>query len=297
VTANLTEQLAKASEGGRPEIESFFKVLLVSKVLVPLKPSTARTVEEQHIPLVGTDTQSTLGFFEVDNGEHVVIPIFSDRAYIADWSGMEIAAVEKEFKVLLNSISPGVWLHLNPGQEVGKEISDWEIERLRKGIEAVPEIAAELTGPVDTDIEIVALSDQYKDLKSKLRTIIESYPSITECFLVGAKKDDSESYSPVLGIKHNGEEKERLQLLYTELKQLVESSLSEKEELFIVDDLADPNSVNLALFQDATPFYFATKPLEQPDSNRVSWVQSLMTMLRKKQDQISQKSQSDDPAE
>lgn len=46
-------------------------------------------------------------------------------------------------------------LHFNPGQTYGKEISPWEISRLRLGGEAISEIIAELEEDSPSRLEIL----------------------------------------------------------------------------------------------------------------------------------------------
>ena len=189
-----------------------------------------------------------------------MLPIFSDELYLQDWLGEEAPFEKVRFASLIWEVEKETWMHLNPGQEVGKEISPWEIELLKQGPDAVPEIAAEISG-VSEDIEVRSDPDLFPDLKRQLRPVLELFAEIEEAFLVSVTSPEMGEGCPILGLRHKGLDTKKLDYLNGELRTIVEQHFDTDKDLVFVKDIDNKKDPNVIFFREVTPFYIAQKKL------------------------------------
>lgn len=252
---SLHDLLAEAASGREPEIRRFYEALFESSVLVPINifpkgehrwgERVADAAKEE--PLV------------VNHGGRDTIPLFTDRAAVELWTDMEVLLREKQFSKLLWLVPAERWLHLNPGSEVGKEFSPWEIDCLRRGSEAIDEVLAELErdeGPLEVSS---ATGAEYEALKAKLRILLESFPQVSEAFLVSIAEDAETENAPLVVLRSEGLREEKRRQLIAELEELSRAMLGPSRIASVIDDLGAPQSQGEALVRHLTPFYFAQR--------------------------------------
>ena len=242
MTSRLSELLEAAATG--ESSEAFYLELLESEVVIPTRSAAKAN------PQPG-DTFETFNFLTAREGSKEILPIFSDAAFVEEWAGRELPTRTHRFTSLLWILADEIWLHLNPGQEFGKELSPWEIERLKQGKDAVPELISELDPPVAREIEIDAQSDNYPELRLQMRPVLELYREISEAFIV--KIAEGEEIYPAVGLRRESISPERLASLQSELNDSVSGHLSQGERLAIFENVDDRSY--RAIFEDATPFY------------------------------------------
>ena len=181
----LTELLEDAADGLPGALEAFFCALLDAEVYVPL----AREGAQCQLPaVVGQSGAGDHGFVTVMQEGDECVPIFTEEAFVAEWAAQSIPVERKRFESLLWMISEDTWLYLNANQEVGKEITPWEIELLKKGRDAVPELAAAQSEHHPEEIEVNSDTAIYPELKRQLIAVLELVPELEEAFLVGIKQ-------------------------------------------------------------------------------------------------------------
>ncbi len=257
----LTLLLNHAADGLPGAVAAFLERLLISDVYVPLRGLPGATEESgADVALVGEDSAEERGFLTVVYDSKPCLPIFSQEEYLLEWAQREIPFVRKSFKSLLWLVGDENWMYINPNQEVGKEITEWEIQRLRQGVEAIPEIVASLSEVPYGEIEVRSGEDLYPELKRKLLPTLELYPELTEAFLVTIKEGEAEAEKPLLGVKWAKVKEAKRIYVKAELEECIKDFLSERGgHITVIDDLGDKNSHNHTLFADSTPFYFATR--------------------------------------
>ncbi len=256
-TSKLTKSLQAAADGLPGAVDDFYKNLLSSVVFVPLGEGPGNCLVVEH-----------------EGSE--LIPIFSEEEFLKHWTEEQVRFEQKELKSLIWITGEEIWLYLNPSQEVGKEISPWEIERLRKGEEAIPELVADILGTGETEIEIESGNQAFPELRKLLLDVMNVHETIEEAFLISIKRQDSEVSEPLLGISHRGMKPDKLQNLREELHALSETELPMGVDLTLVDDLGIDGSPNRVLFEDAVPFYF------QKNLPGKSMVEQVKSILRRK---------------
>lgn len=258
-TSDLTQLLDLASHGKASDIRDFLNLLLESKVFVPIDPGT---LEGHPVPHeVGENATKSMGFLVIESGGNDLVPVFSDLKYGESWSEEKVTFEEKDFKTLLNSIDKETWLYLNPGQNVGKEFSTWEIELLRQGKDAIEEVVVELSDVSDLGVEIDA-TNAYTELQGQFRSVLEIYKEIKEAFLISIREGEDAPWKPLLGIYREGLSDSKVEYIREELRAIAESSLDDEIDLVVVDDLANAGSYHAKLFEDTKPFYIAQEELK-----------------------------------
>lgn len=245
----LAKLLNQAADDKPGAAQSFFELLLESDVYIPVQKDNKKSSEPVEIGKAHVDQ---LGYLTVDYEGNECLPVFTEEDYLHHWAKREIGVAKKDFKSLLWLLGDSLWLYIDAEQEVGKEITAWEISMLKKGVEAVPDVVAALGGDEQAfDIEVDNSSSLYPELKRKLLPILELAKNLEEAFLISVKEDDSETDSAMLGLKYSTEDKNQKQFIRDEINFL-------EYNIIVVDNLG--SGPNDTLFDEATPFYIAQKP-------------------------------------
>lgn len=250
----LTLLLNDAADEKPGAAAAFFEALLRSDVFVPLKDRPPQNGAGPATPGKGEGAEK---FASVTYEGNECIPIFTEESFVEQWAEREISCEARPFKTLLWLLDDETWLYLNANQELGKELTAWEISLLRKGEEAIPELIAALGDDQFTEIEVRSDRDVYSDLKEKILPILEIYPELEECFVVAVKEGGSEMEKPMIGLRWAGANEGKKQYIRSELDEVGREYMKHTGGVIIIfDDLDNPDSPNHTIFSDATPIYF-----------------------------------------
>lgn len=257
---SLEQLLDEAERNVLGAAKEFYLTLLETDVLVPLRPGFAAMTEEE-----AKEIKTLERFALVDFQQKRILPIFSTENAFLEWAQQqEIEAVYKSFKSLVWVVGEEVWLHLNPGQEVGKEFSPWEIESLKDGREGVDDLVAELMSEHQAiEIEVDSGSSQFAGLKKKIATILEAYPQVKEAFLISFKKNEEDDPIPLFGMRQDGLSDEALKTIEQEVRTMTEFSAEATMPAEFISNIDKRTNPHAVLFDDATPFYIAQLPLPE----------------------------------
>ncbi len=239
----LTELLQQAADGQTGAVEVFFLKLLEGKVFVPLSPGGGYAMVEYQ----GTST----------------LPIFTEERFVAEWAEAETQTSEEDFKRILHRLPEDAWLYLNPAQEIGKELTPWEVEQLKRGPEAIPDLAAALREDVEEEFIVESGAELFPELQTKLLPILQIYPELEEAFLISLKEGETADAKPALGVKYGKINEAKRVYLRAEIENASAEHLPGHQQLFFIDDLGDENSPNWRLFAESKPFYFLPKAAVQ----------------------------------
>ena len=250
----LTKLIQVAADGEETELRRFFEALLSSSVFVVMKVGFTRD-SVNRAPVIGESHLAALGFLTVQYEGVEALPIFTEEAFANHWTEAEVPVERKDFATLLNLVGNS-WMYLNPGQEVGKEITSWEIEQLRRGVAAVPDLVQELIeGEMGPTFEVRAGEEYFPGFVEKLGSIFELAPELNEAYFAAMFEDDSQSPIPTLGLSYRNITSDKRNYLREEMKQVSEDVLPGHTQLFLVDDLESKESPNWRLFEGISPFY------------------------------------------
>lgn len=280
----LTELLGAAADDRPGAVEAFFECLLRSSIYIPLTtPVAPDQIEQQDAAPSASIAGDGLGkhnFVTVQYDGRECVPIFSEKPFVEDWADRELACAYKPFKTVLWLLSADSWMYLNPSQEIGKELTDWEIDLLKRGAEAIPELAAGVRDEPLTEIEVRADAGLYPEFKKKLLPILELYPELEQAFLVAVKEGGSDAEKPMIGLRWAGGNKGKREYVKSEIENAAaELRPGGIDSIFVADDLENPKSPNHTIFGEATPFFFR-KPYDQPEN---SGLRGLITNIFKRE--------------
>jgi len=260
--SELTTLLHQAADEVPGAAERFFAALLKSHVFVPLRAGVANPKPANPIG-EGKDHLEESGFATVDYEGTTTLPIFTEEPFVDQWIETSTNVSEQSFEKLLWLVGDETWLYINPSQDVGKEITPWEITQLRRGEGAIPDLVAALREDIDEEIIVETGSDQFDDLKVQLLPILQIYPDLTEAFLVTIRDSENGDPKPTLGVKYEGITEAKRVYIRAEIDNASQQHLPSNQQLFLIDDLGNPDSPNWKLFADAAPFYIAQKSIDK----------------------------------
>lgn len=264
----LAMLLAQASETGQEVcIRAFFEELLTAQVAVPDRNQSHQL---SYSPSYPNDLVTMLG---VQDGEDIVVPIFSSAELIQAWCGLPLTFTTQPTGRLLQAIPQGWKIELNPGSEYSKELTPWEIEQLKKGPSAISELIEDLTETPHRTISNFSLlpveEDELQQLKGDLTNEASKLASIVALYLVREAGTNEELSKPkdrlFLGVLANCNSSNELEQLKAHLESVAKKTLIGQEEITVAIG-ADISSLALSMFAKFKPFY-QTKPN--------SWVKSL----------------------
>jgi hypothetical protein len=250
--STLTKALQSAGMGSSKEIEEFFSALLKSSVFIPLRREGGNTN-----PVAGEHSVESLPYLFIEYEEHSCIPVFSEEEFLYHWAEREILVSEDAFKSFIWTLPQNTWLYLNPNQDVGKEISPWEVELLKHGTDAIPDLVEGVIETEQEDLAIEPPTEELMPLTKVLIPILELYEELEEAYLLSIREADAESPRALVGIKYTTQlSEDKLAYIRSELQNASEEHLSKPYTgIFVVDDLGTDESINHNLFLDIAPFY------------------------------------------
>ncbi len=251
----LTTTLQKAAETlSYPDLEKFFHNFLEAVVFIP---ANLNSNPQKEVPIIGQPELNKTPYLMIHADELSTLPIFSEENFLISWAEREIHVVEQKVSTLLWQLPPNTILHLNPNQEIGKEFSPIEIEFLKNGKDAIPELVALAQEEEQQDLEIELPSDELLKLVPALLPVLQIYPELDEAFLLAIREVESSSARALIGLKYSKPlENEKINYIRSEIERTAqEFLLSPFTGVFIVDDLGNPHSPNQSLFLDFIPFY------------------------------------------
>lgn len=267
----VAELLERASSGGAADIASFFRALLQATVWVPLNTRADTRKRERSL----FDENN---FLTVRHQGREILPIFSSEQFLVAWSSQHSQSTSLPFASLLLRSPDNLWLYLDAGQEIGKEISPWEVILLRQGEEAIPELVADLVDTIPPGLELHPEPDYPPEFEPALKVILESYSEVREafklCTSVASSTDSLEDQKLLIAIDQLPAEEDRRHALRDELRNFTQS--------FGIDSVI--TSVDApeyrGLFRDRAPFYFRSHgapvpPLESPTPK--AWWQKIFS--------------------
>ncbi len=218
----LEKLLFQSSQGDAVAAREFLQKLSDVSVIVPerfqQKPlSDAPNYPNEFFNLLGIKDQ-----------ERNTIPIFSREELLAIWSGLELSFRVIQFQDLLAMTPDNWWIVLNPGQEVEKEFSPWEIKKLSEGPAAVEELLEDLL--VQFEQDPLALSpinpDEHRQLREDLLKLAHKFSQINKITLVRSAADaESENSGRILIAVLLDADNTDISIIKQELKPLCELQL------------------------------------------------------------------------
>ena len=188
--------MLEALEGNRSAAAEFFRAFLDGPLYIPERVQAQPMSDQPEYP---NDFFYLLGLRAEDR---TIIPAFSRPDLVSEWCGSSLRQKTMSGKELLGVVPEDWWVTVNPGLDVEKELSPWELDRLREGEPAFPELIAELF-PLEArptlSLEPVP-EEEYRELVDVLRKEAENHSQINNLYLAreAVEENESDALPPIL---------------------------------------------------------------------------------------------------
>lgn len=168
INTALEESAEAAYTGRRDAVERFFQALFDGPLYIPRRYQSQPMSDSPEYP---GDFVDVLG---ITDDDRVIVPVFSNPDSIEEWCGNPLQWRSLNGIEAAKIIPDDWWVVINPGSDIEKELSPWEIERLREGIEALPELVTEALSDREVDPMQVrpCSSDEFEAPLNALRNFI-----------------------------------------------------------------------------------------------------------------------------
>jgi len=277
----LEQALVRASTGTDLDREEFYKLLLESDLYAPMSPSGASSGEPKGgRRIISGDSD----FLYVAKETKTVVPVFSRDEFLDVWADSTSLPKNKfSFNAIIWQIAEDVWLHLNPGQEWGKEFSPWELSELRRGHDAIAEILPELDARQSAPLEAEIAGVEYEEFRKASITSFEIFTEVEEAFLVLRRSDEKDDWLPLIAIFCESLSQDRRSMLGLELVELGSRHMPELVcdrlvvEICAFEEIKPHESLFEILREHFVPFYVAQKKFPIAKSK----LSALASQLRK----------------
>jgi hypothetical protein len=196
IPGELESLLEQALTGDKEAIYQFYKRFLTSEFIVPERFQEAPLSNSAKYP---NDFFNLLG---IQNKEKSIIPIFCNAEQIQDWCALNLNSKKITAEYLLNNTPEDWWLHLNPGAELNKEFSPWEIKKLLEGELGLNEIISDFGAYEDDSAPLLSnlKEDEYINLKNNLLSLASIESSISKITIAKATSQENKEEKILLAI-------------------------------------------------------------------------------------------------
>lgn len=245
---NLEQLMIEAADGSKESAAAFYSSLLEEKIFVVDRFQSAPLSDPPKYP------DEFFNILGIQTPKRVYVPVFSKAEHITTWASTSLTHREIKGADLLKQIPEDWWLIFNPGQEIEKELSAWELNHLRAGKESISEIINEIFHEDELEIELEALKgSDYPQLKFKLISEGKSSSNISKIILAKQPNPNHSlltSYNILVGIYVNAEDAN----LKTKLQQIADNAQigNDPAKVFI---LTSKNKANYNFFENYEPVY------------------------------------------
>jgi hypothetical protein len=252
---DLIEQaLREALEGSKPAARLFFKTFLASSLFVPERFQSCRLSDMAEYP------NDFLNILAVKDGARAVVPAFSRLEYILEWCGNEMTSREVTGAELLKLVPADWWLVMNPGREVEKEISPWEIDQLRAGAEGIEAVVEEIFAGEPTEtVEIgPAAEHEYQGLKAALQAAFEQMPEIRSLYLlkeIGKDLEEQTVQQALIGVEAPQADPDQIEALRIKIKDAAAPCQIGGDAVKVWVGSTLEGSLALGVFKNAEPLF------------------------------------------
>jgi hypothetical protein len=183
---DILRLMEESTSGDRSTLESFYTEFLECDFIIIKRASQAASPREPRYPT------EFFPFLGIRGGDKTWLPIFTGPVALNEWSTQEMESQTITGREVLERIPNEWWLALNPGSEISKEFSPWEISTLRSGPDGIKAAA-------EDQMPSLVLEQEYSDLKESefpgvstaIKEIGAEHPSIS--FIKAAKETSVDS--------------------------------------------------------------------------------------------------------
>lgn len=256
--SSLEDLMELCIEGQSSALRSFYQTLLRSEFVV------AERFQAQTLSDAPVYPNQFFNILAVQAKDYVVVPCFTQAAMLKEWSGNELTNRKMSFTQMLSVLPAEWWICINPGMQVEKELSSWELGLLRSGPESIDEIVDELSSDQElSSVEFASLEGQeYQNLKAALLELASNQTDITRIDLLleqGQNRAEETIKRVLIGVWTEKQQLEIQHGLADQVKQLCAPTLIGAEPLRVLVIDQNKAGVMQQLFAGNQPFFLRSK--------------------------------------
>ena len=258
VIAPLEQAMFDALEGDGRAARIFFERLLEGRFFVPERHQERALSDAPPYP---NDLLNILG---IKAPGRVIVPIFTRSELIESWCGVALHHRTLGFGDLLAIIPDGWWVCLNPGAEVEKELSPWELGLLKSGAQVIDELIEEFNSDNTTPtVQIRALeSGEYEDLRRGLVAYGEGEPEIARLLLLREEGGESRTPTVLIGVECFSSERKVLDRIKAQVEAEAARGLIGGDGGRVWVGGKETNNFALTLFSRAEPLFLRSNQVK-----------------------------------
>jgi len=255
---DVTAMLKRAADGDENAASLFFALFPQAIWYVPGRGNLEEPGQVQY-------PNDLYGLLAVKTDEYTVVPIFSEVRFAEEWAGRPIQCREVTGRHILETIPEEWWLGVNPGQEIEKELSPWEMALIKKEHpEAIKELVRELFDiPLVREISTRTPDpNEYLQLVSALRSFAHEQPAILELFLLerlAEDIDENQIQEVLLGVSLDDsvliDQGKTVQDMHSAITSVAEIAQIGATRIKVFAGVWGTTSIALLSFVECPPFY------------------------------------------
>lgn len=274
-TSPIDQFLRAAAEGSRESAAEFFALFMHTLHVVPTKDQT------EPFKNIAIYPNNFLNVLAITDKDRILVPAFSEAQHMNTWSSGATKSRTMTGRDLLNILPNDWWVIFNPGQELAKELSPWEISKLRGGIDGINEVLDDLfpkesirpfeIGPLDLE--------KHAQLITGLKAAGATLDGVGSIFLArehGENELGEELETILIGVVAASP-----QISEGELNELSDQVRAAAERSLIGDPIplkvfagTSLNNLTLELFRGLEPIYVQASP------KRVGWFEKFVQRFK-----------------
>ncbi len=258
---DLDRLFEEASQGDKDSARAFLRAFLELEVVVPDRYQKRALTNQPEYP---SPVFALLGIKETDR---VIVPCFASSIHLLKWSPEALVFSRVPVKQLLTRVPDGWWLVLNPSNEVSKEFSPWEIERLRGGEANLEEVVTEIFSDAPTrPLEVAALENhEATPLVKALGEIGNTIPEAKKIFVLretSMTAEDEKVTGIIVGVLTPGVTEARLSEIEATIQNAAERTLIGSDSVRVTCG-SDLEGLALSAFKESSPVWERKGVLER----------------------------------
>ncbi len=248
---SLAELLPRCQAGDRMALVDFYQSLLLGSVLIPSRFQKNTISNQARYP------DDFFGLLALQGKEQVFIPVFTSEPVMRQWCPESLTYDPVSFPKLLARVPSDWWIVLNPGQEVEKEFSPWEIDLLRGGTGSIGELIDELLGEkVAGEVSIRGIfPSEFPSLQKEIVAYAAQDPRVE--LVYAAMEERGQNLEPhlILGVSITPSAAHELEIVRTQIQTITQAELIGDRAPRILIGMGGTQSVALGICRGLTPLY------------------------------------------
>jgi hypothetical protein len=248
---NLTQGMFDAFEGKKEGAVQFYNEFLAGPLFIPRRHQDHSLSDQPSYP---NDLLDLLG---LQAKERVIVPVFTAPELIESWCGIALKWRAISGKDLIQLLPDEWWITINPGLDIEKELSPWEIKQLTSGIDCIPELVEELflENSFDSFNVAAVAPTEYPELCQALSEAVKEIPQVKRVVLLREERTEEDQITSqlVVGVELDPTKDDHIKLINLKIRSVIDPFQIGSTPIRL--RIADTNSLILGVLNNSTHVY------------------------------------------